>query len=215
MAIWRLGLGGLALIIWLSAGALPALAQGTAFSYQGRLNDGPIQASGRYDLRFAIFDRLTNGVQQGPLLTNSATGVSNGLFSVMLDFGNPFSGADRWLELAVRTNGGAAFTTLSPRQPLLPVPYAIYAGNAAVAASAGAVAAANIVGTLATAQLPSVVVTNGEQGLTLTGSFSGTVNATGGQCGDELLVLVPGWRADEPLSHHQFALWLLQHGGEL
>ena len=46
--------------------------------------------------------------------------VSNGLFTVTLDFGaNTLPGADRWLELGVRTNGSsAAFTTLSPRQQL-------------------------------------------------------------------------------------------------
>src|SRR5215510_9052663 len=40
------------------------LAQGTAFTYQGRLNDGAGPASGIYDLRFAIYDLLTGGTQQ-------------------------------------------------------------------------------------------------------------------------------------------------------
>ena len=30
--------------------------QGTAFSYQGRLNDGGAPAAGNYDLRFTIYD---------------------------------------------------------------------------------------------------------------------------------------------------------------
>ncbi|MGA2852751.1 MAG: hypothetical protein ABSE90_01270, partial [Verrucomicrobiota bacterium] len=59
-----------------------ACAQGTAFSYQGRLNASGSPATGIYDLRFAVCDALTNGsVVAGPL-TNSATGVSNGLFAV-------------------------------------------------------------------------------------------------------------------------------------
>jgi len=37
---------------------LAAHAQGTAFTYQGRLNDGANPASGIYDLRFAIYDAL-------------------------------------------------------------------------------------------------------------------------------------------------------------
>jgi trimeric autotransporter adhesin len=106
-----------------------AHAQGTAFTYQGRLNSGTNAATGSFDLRFALFDALTVGTQQGNLLTNSATGVSNGLFIVTLDFGNQFPGAGRWLEIGVRTNGGGSFFTLSPRQALTPAPYAITAGS--------------------------------------------------------------------------------------
>ena len=103
--------------------------QSTAFTYQGRLNDGSNPADGSYDLRFAVFDKSTNGNQQGPILTNGATSVSNGLFNVVLDFGNQFSGPDRWLEIAVRTNGNGNFITLSPRQPVTATPYAITAAN--------------------------------------------------------------------------------------
>src|SRR5664279_4251740 len=85
---------------------LPAAqAQGTAFTYQGRLNDGVNPANGSYDLRFAVYDSLTIGTQQGNPVTNSATAGSNGLFTVVLDFGNQYPGANRWLEIAVRTNG--------------------------------------------------------------------------------------------------------------
>ncbi|MFO1487400.1 MAG: hypothetical protein U1F65_02880 [Verrucomicrobiota bacterium] len=110
--------------------ATVAFAQGTAFTYQGRLNDGANPASGSYDLRFALFDAASNGTQQGNPLTNSATAISNGLFSVSLDFGNQFAGANRWVEIAVRTNGAASFFLLAPRQALTPAPYAIYAASA-------------------------------------------------------------------------------------
>ena len=90
-------------------------AQSTAFTYQGRLNDNGAPANGVYDLRFTIYDSTNNPgpIIAGPL-TNSATGVNNGLFTVTLDFGpGIFSGADRWLEIAVRTNGSSsAFTAL-------------------------------------------------------------------------------------------------------
>ena len=72
-----------------------AFAQGTMFTYQGRLNTASDPANGYYDLRFAIYDALTSGTQQEVLLTNSATAVSNGLFTVTLDFGNQFPGANR------------------------------------------------------------------------------------------------------------------------
>jgi len=105
------------------------LAQGTAFTYQGQLNDGAGPANGIYDLRFALYDDASAGAQQGSPVTNSATAISNGLFTATLDFGNQFPGANRWLEIAVQTNGGQAFTTLAPRQPLTPAPYAITAGS--------------------------------------------------------------------------------------
>jgi hypothetical protein len=110
---------------------MSVLGQGTAFTYQGRLNDGGIPANGIYDLRFAIYDGSVGGNQQGLILTNAATFVSNGLFTVVLDFDNQFPGASRWLEIAVRSNGVAGFITLAPRQELTPAPYAITAGNVA------------------------------------------------------------------------------------
>ncbi|HTY88054.1 MAG TPA: tail fiber domain-containing protein [Candidatus Acidoferrum sp.] len=122
----------IAICYLLSAISEMACAQGTAFSYQGRLNDGSGPAGGIYDLRFAIYDLVTNGTLIVGPVTNSATSVSNGLFTVMLDFGvTPFTGADRWLDIAVRTNGGGAFTALNLRQKLTPAPYAIAAGNLA------------------------------------------------------------------------------------
>jgi hypothetical protein len=106
-------------------------AQGTAFTYQGQLGDGGVPASGSYDFTFAIFDSCTNGTEQGPILTNTATAVNNGLFLVTLDFGNQFPGANRWLQIAVCTNGAGNFVPLNPRQLLAPAPYAVAAGTIA------------------------------------------------------------------------------------
>ena len=112
-------------------------AQGTAFTYQGRLNDGANPANGRYDLKLGLFNAATNGtLVSSDYATNSATTVSGGLFTVTLDFGDVFAGPSRWLEIAVRTNGGGAFSTLSPRQQLTPIPYAIRAATANFATSA-------------------------------------------------------------------------------
>lgn len=106
-------------------------AQGTAFTYQGRLNTVGGPANGGYDLMFTVYDSTNEPgtIVAGPL-TNSVVGVSNGLFTVTLDFGSGvFDGNPRWLEIGVRTNGSGSFTTLSPRQAFLPAPYAIAAGN--------------------------------------------------------------------------------------
>lgn len=121
----------LALLSTLNPQLSTAFAQGTAFTYQGRLNSGGTAASGSYDLRFVLYDSSVGGNQEGPILTNSAASVSNGLFTVTMDFGNVFPGAARWLDLGVRTNGGGAFVTLNTRQLLTPAPYAITAGNVA------------------------------------------------------------------------------------
>jgi hypothetical protein len=153
-------------------------AQGTAFTYNGKLNDGANPATGIYDLRFTLCDAVTNGNSVGSL-TNTATGITNGLFAVTLDFGGVFNGSNYWLELAARTNGGGAFSALSPRQQIMPTPYAIYSANAgsavtaAMATSANSVSAANIAGTVQLAQLPGTILTNGSSGVNLTGTFSG------------------------------------------
>lgn len=136
-----------------------AFAQGTAFTYQGRLDDNGSPASGIYDLRFTIYDSSGGpGVIAGPM-TNSPVAVSNGLFTVTLDPGaGVFTGAERWLEIGVRTNGGGVFTTLSPRQKLAPTPYALFAPNAGTAASATSVAP----GAVGTTELQSSSVTSGK-----------------------------------------------------
>ena len=156
----------LLLTLALFVGATTQLfAQGTAFAYQGRLNINGSQANGLYDLRFTVCDALTNGnIIAGPL-TNSATGVTNGLFAVTLDFGaGVFNGTARWLQLDVRTNGAASFTALLPLQQVQPVPYAIFANTAS-----------NVSGTVPAAQLPAAVVTNNETAITLSGTFTGNV----------------------------------------
>jgi hypothetical protein len=150
-----------------------ARGQGTAFTYQGRLNDGAGPANGLYDLQFVLFDAASAGNQVGGPITNAATAVSNGLFTITLDFGNQFPGADRWLEIGIITNGGGAFTTLAPRQQVTATPYAIQAANAGVAATANSVAAVNITGTVLPSQLPLNLLTNNQTGVTLNGTFSG------------------------------------------
>ena len=93
-----------------------AVGPSTAFTYQGRLTDNGDSANGRYDITATRFDLDSGGSPVAGPRTNSAVGVGHGFFTVTLDFGANFPGADRWLEIAVRTNGGAGFTALTPRQ---------------------------------------------------------------------------------------------------
>src|SRR3974390_1971608 len=99
-----------------------AFGQGTAFTYQGQVNIGGALANGSYDLTFALFNAASGPTQQGATITSNAIPVSNGLFTVSLDFGNQFPGANRWLEIGIRTNGAGAFAPLSPRQQLTSAP---------------------------------------------------------------------------------------------
>jgi Chaperone of endosialidase len=119
------------LLLALAHAPFDTVAQGTAFTYQGRLSDGANPTSGTYDLRFWIFDSATGGTLVAGPVTNATTAVSNGLFTIVVDFGaGVFTGAGRWLEISVRTNGSAgAYSTLAPRQALTAAPYALLAGD--------------------------------------------------------------------------------------
>ncbi|PWU09018.1 MAG: hypothetical protein C5B50_28110 [Verrucomicrobia bacterium] len=106
-------------------------AQSTAFTYQGKLNDGSNPASGLYDMTFTLFDSATGLNQIGLPVSAFATPVTNGLFTTSLDFGSgPFTGPARWLEIQVKTNTSATYNKLTPRTALSPTPYAIYAQTA-------------------------------------------------------------------------------------
>ncbi len=76
---------------------------GTAFTYQGQLQDGSSPAQGAYDFRFALYDDAAAGLQIGTTVTNQAVAVNGGVFTVLLDFGGSFDQA-RWLEIGVRTH---------------------------------------------------------------------------------------------------------------
>ena len=137
----------LAAIITVNIQPSTGFAQGTAFTYQGRLNDGGSPANGSYDLQFALFDAATGGHQVGGTVTNLAAGVTNGLFITTIDFGRVFTGSALWLQIGVETNGsGGTFTRLNALQPLTPTPYAIYASSADAATTANGVSAGSVTG---------------------------------------------------------------------
>jgi hypothetical protein len=100
---------------------------GTAFTYQGELRSAGTPATGNHDFEFRLFDAATGGAQIGPNVALNSVLVQDGLFSVALDFGDQFTGARRYLAISVRTTGQPGFTTLAPRQELLPAPYAQHA----------------------------------------------------------------------------------------
>ena len=84
-----------------------------------------------------------------------------------LDFGpGIFTGGNCWLDIAVQTNGGTSFSGLAPRQPVLPVPYAIFSTGAS-----------NVLGPVAAAQV-SGASTNQVTFTNINNTFGGTFNGT-------------------------------------
>jgi len=102
----------------------PALAIGTSFSYQGQLKKNGAPFSGPADITFRLFTAPSGGALLG-VQSQTAVPVTGGLFTTSLDFG-PFDGTARWLEIATST-AGEGFTTLTPRQEIKSVPYAVRA----------------------------------------------------------------------------------------
>ena len=142
------------LMLALALAPAHALAQGTAFSYQGRLASNNRPANGSFDLEFSLFNQPSEGARIGAVLSFPATPVTNGLFHLSLDFGQgAFDGSDRWVEIAVRTHGTGPLTTLVPRRPVLASPQAHFA---ATAASAQSVPASGITGVLGLGNLPAL-----------------------------------------------------------
>ena len=92
-------------------------------SYQGRLTDvsgDPLEGS--HNLVFQLWDDATAGNQVGSNIVKNNVPVSSGLFTVELDVPQAaFNGQALWLRIQVDGQW------LSPRQELLPVPYALYA----------------------------------------------------------------------------------------
>lgn len=104
-----------------------------AITYQGRLSAGGAQASGSYDLQFQLFDAATGGNANSSLISLAGVPVTNGVFTVSLDFGASALTTPRkqFLEIGVRPAGNTgAYTTLAPRQPLTDTPSAVFAYNA-------------------------------------------------------------------------------------
>jgi hypothetical protein len=102
------------------------LAQPTAFNYQGKLTEGGSAANGSYQMQFKLFDSLSGGSQIGATISDVNLTVTNGIFSTKLDFGaNALSGANRFLEIAVRHSSSEFYTLLAPREQIASSPYAV------------------------------------------------------------------------------------------
>jgi len=116
-----------------------AFGQTTEFTFQGRLTDSNVAqpTSGTYQMQFALFDAVSGGNQIGATLTNPTVQVTNGIFTVSLNFGaESFSGAPRFLQIRVFSTSTNAYVALNPRQPMTSAPYSVKSLNANTAETA-------------------------------------------------------------------------------
>jgi hypothetical protein len=117
-------------------------SQGTGFTYQGKLAVSATNANGSFDFEFLLFDSESGGSQLGSTIAISNVTITNSVFSVDLNFGSLFPGANRFLEIRVRQSGGGAFTPLAPRQQINSSPYSIKSLSADTALNATSAATA-------------------------------------------------------------------------
>jgi len=115
------------LLVAAHAAAAPV---GTAFTYQGQLLKSSAAYTGNADGIFRLYDAASSGTQVGSTITITSMSVTNGLFSVDLDFGGVFTGTALWLDIQVRTPPDGGYTQLTPRVRLAASPFAMYSLNA-------------------------------------------------------------------------------------
>lgn len=119
------------LLLWLPS---VVLAQsGTAFTYQGRLDEGGVAVNVNHDFQFRLCSDANCALATG-LVTRDAVQVRAGVFTTQVDFGSAFGGQPAFLEISTRRSGsGNPYQLLLPRQALGPVPGAMYAAIAGFA----------------------------------------------------------------------------------
>ncbi len=103
----------------------------STFMYQGQLKNGSNAVNGSCQMAFRLYDDPLAGNLIGNPITPTVP-VTNGLFTVGLNFGNNgnvFDGNGRWLDIQVKCGIGG-FVVLTPRQALTPAPYALHAVDA-------------------------------------------------------------------------------------
>lgn len=145
---------------------------GTAITYQGRIAQNGTPVNGTCaSISFSLYDALVGGVQVGSTQTRNNVPVVNGFFTVELDFGNVFTGDERYLQLQVTC--GAGSETLSPRQRLTAAPYALGLRPGAAIIGTGTVLNLQGSGNAVTAS------TSGSNSRAISGSATGAANPAG------------------------------------
>lgn len=170
--------------------ALPPVTQAqgpTAFSYQGRLRSGTEYVTGTCSFDFSLFDAAAGGNQLGVTVSKIGVTVTEGYFTVMLDFGDVFNGTARYLQVSnVNCGNSGDPVNLSGRVEIGVAPYAMYATTAN---STSSINWGNLV------NIPGPFADGVDNGLTTTCANNQTLRWSGS-----------GWTCASALSdHHGFA----------
>ncbi|MCA9412392.1 MAG: hypothetical protein KC944_14345 [Candidatus Omnitrophica bacterium] len=98
------------------------------FTYQGQVEMSGSEVNENCDFQFTLWDDPTataSANRIGATVTLAQVEVIDGIFTVELDFGaGAFDGGARHLQISVACPSGEPYQTLSPRQEILPTPYA-------------------------------------------------------------------------------------------
>src|ERR1017187_8964403 len=86
-------------LLVLETGNMVAAPLGTAFNYQGRLQQSGNPANGLFDFQFSLWDDAGSGTLVGRTQAGTRLSGQHGLIGAQLTFGpGPFNGSARWLE---------------------------------------------------------------------------------------------------------------------
>src|ERR1043165_1506910 len=122
------------LVLPLLIGPSRSIAQPTAFTYEGQINEGLRVVNGVYDFEFRLF---AIPIDDSPLkiLDIDNIQINKRAFNVILDFGDEvFKAGYLWLEVAIRATGNTqGYVAAGTRGLILPVPDAIHALSASTA----------------------------------------------------------------------------------
>jgi hypothetical protein len=129
--VFLLGVVSLLLLSWPAASGAQ---MGTDFSYHGTLADTGGPTNGVRDIQVTLFDAATGGAVVGGPLDFDDVVVTEGRFTLELDFGAVFDGSPVWLEFALRNGASVGdHVIMAPRQKLHAVPYAAHTAHAETA----------------------------------------------------------------------------------
>ena len=148
-------------------------------NYEGRLTNasGVSITNAAVTVNFALYDAVAAGTKVWPAAgTESHTvNVQNGLFNVLIGSKEavPTAALTDSLFLEIQVNDGSGLETLSPRQPLVAVPYAL---RASIAEAVGNGVAAD----LTMKRNGVTVITLTATGVTITGNLGATNIGTSG-----------------------------------
>jgi trimeric autotransporter adhesin len=144
---WRPWAGVLTLLTLVGAAGAQGQgrsALGTGFTFQGRLTVSGTPANGPFDFEFELFADPVGTTAVGNPIFFEDVSVTDGLFTMVLDFGSQFEGSARYVRTDVRPGASTgAYTPINPLARLSATPYSLYSLSIPLAGTGTAPSAAH------------------------------------------------------------------------